>query len=599
MSFTKSTWEGKEKLVIAIDCGTTQSGVAYSYLFPGGQQSVQRVLQWPGQQAQRGEAKIPTVVWYDQDGTAQAFGAEALSTRIMNQAEDDGWDLVEHFKLHLHPVTMRTEYNINVPTLPTSGGLTLERIYADFFGYLFRHTRTFFQDRELDGENLWGKLQGSIQFVIAHPNGWGAYEQDFLRRAAVAGGLVPQSEARARVAVVSEAEASVHYVMLHADTESRLRPDVNFVVCDAGGSTVDTTVYTVTQTDPVLELKEVRSSACVQAGAIFVNQTAEEFFRSQFTAGGFDEDDLKVYIQDALNSFETEGKRGFEGSDQVDVSIKVGGHKLTEKSMGIRRGVMTIPSSEVEKFFEPWVEQIIESVKKQMEGFRVDHILLVGGFGDSPYLRRRFRQTSSFQNSAITLANDSAAKAVAEGAAIWYIQHSVVARATRFSYGIHAREAFSNSNPMHRGRKVERSSGGDHVAGVWDEIVPRGEIINTNETRTRHYWEHFDSPTPNLSTYTVPMLVYTAETDEKPYFCHDDTGRMMEDFSAACVVEGDLSNMRDSLVQRTGKNGPYWKLEFDVGILFGSTELQAIMIWKDANGVEHRSPATVIPQRFT
>ena len=37
---------------------------------------------------------------------------------------------------------------------------------------------------------------------------------------------------------------------------------MNFIVCDAGGSTVDTTVYSVASARPVLNLKEKRASAC-------------------------------------------------------------------------------------------------------------------------------------------------------------------------------------------------------------------------------------------------------------------------------------------------------------------------------------------------
>lgn len=37
---------------------------------------------------------------------------------------------------------------------------------------------------------------------------------------------------------------------------------MNFIVCDAGGSTVDTTVYSVASARPVLKLEEKRASAC-------------------------------------------------------------------------------------------------------------------------------------------------------------------------------------------------------------------------------------------------------------------------------------------------------------------------------------------------
>ena len=48
-----------------------------------------------------------------------AFGAEALSARIEDEAEEMGWTLAKHFKLHLHPQTMKEKHN-----------LTIDRTYA-------------------------------------------------------------------------------------------------------------------------------------------------------------------------------------------------------------------------------------------------------------------------------------------------------------------------------------------------------------------------------------------------------------------------------------------------------------------------------------
>jgi hypothetical protein len=65
------------------------------------------------------------------------------------------------------------------------------------------------------------------------------------------------------------------------------------------------------------------------------------------------------------------------------------------------------------------------------------------------------------------------AKAVSDGAAIWFIQHAVTTRATRFAFGIAAREYYKASNPAHAGRKVERIVGIDFIDNVWSEIVPK------------------------------------------------------------------------------------------------------------------------------
>lgn len=80
----------------------------------------------------------------------------------------------------------------------------------------------------------------------------------------------------------------------------------------------------------------------VQAGAIFVNQTAMEYFEMLFQSAGFDKEDLHAYTQEAVDSFEAEGKKAFEGPNQEDISVKVGGHRLTERAVNIRRGIMAV-----------------------------------------------------------------------------------------------------------------------------------------------------------------------------------------------------------------------------------------------------------------
>jgi hypothetical protein len=295
---------------------------------------------------------------------------------------------------------MRAANNIQVPPLPR--GTTLEKIYADFFGYLYQHTQTFFQGRVVDGSSIWQRLRGTAEFIIACPNGWGTREHAFLRKAAIVSGMVPALYAPQRVHIVSEAEASVQFVIERGNTATSfmvsslsmvvdafacsnltstlLQQGVNFIVCDAGGSTVDTTLYNVcfwiiqihglaypvtcikvSGTQPLLKLEEKRASACmcrrmrtwqadqsaisysgVQAGAIFVDQVANAHFIRQLSSVGLDKEDVKVYAQQAVNSFEAEAKKTFQGSHQDDVTVEVGDHRFNQAAIGIRRGRMTV-----------------------------------------------------------------------------------------------------------------------------------------------------------------------------------------------------------------------------------------------------------------
>lgn len=61
-----------------------------------------------------------------------------------------------------------------------------------------------------------------------------------------------------------------------------------------------------------------------------------------FSSGELEAEDLRIYTQEAVESFELEAKKGFEGPHQPDVSIKVGGHRFTERAIGVRRGILTV-----------------------------------------------------------------------------------------------------------------------------------------------------------------------------------------------------------------------------------------------------------------
>ncbi|KAG9103545.1 hypothetical protein FRC06_010030 [Ceratobasidium sp. 370] len=417
-------WEGESKIIIGIDIGTTQSGVAFAFLqkgslqsclihwclrlerFEGVDQAVHRVIQWPGQEAQNQQSKIPTLVWYDRSGKAVSFGAEALSHQAKENAEDNNWQLAKHFKLHLHPNDMKVKHDLKLDPLPD--GVSLRQIYTDFLTYLFKHTQSFFEDRIVDGSLIWKNYQPKMEVVIAHPNGWGIREQTFLRAVATDAGFASASSSH-RIRFVTEAEASVHFCIYHTNLGSRLQVGTKFAVCDAGGSTVDTTVYYVIAARPMLKLEEARASACVQAGAIFVDAAAEKYIQTALTSASLDQEDIQDYTARGVKDFESVAKRNFRDATE-DKMIEITGPHFTNTAIKTRRGRMTIAGGIVKSFFDICVGETTTSVDQQLEGLDVSHMLLVGGFGESPYLRQEFKRRYDPLGCQVTLANDSTFK---------------------------------------------------------------------------------------------------------------------------------------------------------------------------------------------
>ncbi|KAB5593094.1 Heat shock protein HSP70 [Ceratobasidium theobromae] len=558
-------WEARNKLVVGIDIGTTQSGVAIAFFETGQLPRIYRVTKWPGQESLGEQGKIPTVVWYDTDKKAVAFGAEALAPHTEEQAEDHGWTLAKHFKLHLHPDDMKAKHNLKLDNLPP--GVSLRQIYADFLGYLHKHTRAYFEDRMVDGALIWEQCKPTMEIIIAHPNGWGVREQTFLRGVAIDSGLVDSSLAPSKVRFVTEAEASVHFCIYQSNLGTRLQPGTIFGVCDAGGSTVDTTVYSVAGLRPMLKLQEKCASACVQAGAIFVDAAAEYYLHNTLSGAGLRRLDVEDYTKAGSRDFERHAKRTF-ADETKEYSIAIARSRFSNPKINVHRGHMKLPGSVVQSFFDLCVKEILASVDEQLGKLDVSHILLVGGFGDSPLLRNEFKKRYEPRGCQITLANDSASKAVADGAVIWNTISSVVSRAPRSSFGIS--NAVRYSSPVHapQGRvPFVRRDGGQWVHGAWSPIVLKASPSHARYTVGR---------TGGLSPQVFQILQYAQPEIESL------RGGLVSGFRQVCRLVGNLSDLSKALQRRDGEYGEdYWKIVFEVCIRFGGTELEAYLEWKE------------------
>lgn len=81
------------------------------------------------------------------------------------------------------------------------------------------------------------------------PAAWDAKGSEIMREAAIAAGLVASAHAgdgawRDRLKIITEPEAAAVHCA-HLTDLHHLKPSQNFIVCDAGGGTVDLAVYKV------------------------------------------------------------------------------------------------------------------------------------------------------------------------------------------------------------------------------------------------------------------------------------------------------------------------------------------------------------------
>ena len=94
-----------------------------------------------------------------------------------------------------------------------------------------------------------------------------------------------------------------------------------FAVVDAGGSTIDSTLYKCKKTTPKLILEEVCASECVQAGSVFIDRAARHMLVAKLQGSRYCDE---TYIQEILGEFERKTKRKYDGT-QASSIIKFGG----------------------------------------------------------------------------------------------------------------------------------------------------------------------------------------------------------------------------------------------------------------------------------
>lgn len=229
-------------LVIAIDFGTTYSGVAYRFLTAVDKMSanlkpmdinrhIEVLTLWPGKEAHSHE-KAPTVLAYQPDGRVKEWGFKVNDTHRIQ---------VAHFKLGLQRVSdhykeldeqfsalgnFLADPRWRHPSLPTKKAVDFT---ADFLTCLRKYAEQHLQSNA----NIRAVLGGSkVSYVITVPAIWKDGAKQLTRDAALRAGI-PETN----LVFIAEPEAAALYCATISQELDLLKGD-RFVICDAGGGTV-------------------------------------------------------------------------------------------------------------------------------------------------------------------------------------------------------------------------------------------------------------------------------------------------------------------------------------------------------------------------
>ncbi|CCA70871.1 hypothetical protein PIIN_04807 [Serendipita indica DSM 11827] len=564
-------YTGDEKIVIGFDIGTTMSAASYSHLSKGAYPVVEM---------------FPTLALYD-GSRCVACGEEALNY----DSADDHEQMAKWFKLHMHPASLK-DWTVNIPPLPN--GISIQRVYQDIMDYMLKNTQSHFEKKVVNGASIWRRNRNSMTFIFAIPNAWGHSQQQTLRQAAIDAGLFPSSKADSLVRFVTEGEASVHFVSVYGSMRHWLSVGSTFGVVDAGGSTTDSTLYTCTQVSLGIVLKEASMSECVQAAGVNVDDVLGQVLQARLANSRFgDKDNIKAMVEE----FEKKTKRLFNGNTNKNV-IKFGGSRDTDRNLGILKGQISLSKEEVLATFKPVSENIVNSIRRLISSKRPQYLLLVGGFGESPYLRSELSRIFGSQGIEVITVEQPTKKAAAEGAVVWYLRNMVKTRIARETYGTDVNCIYNQLRHNERSDQVYTAPDGlTRISGVFDPWVEKGTPVEDGFTYTVGYlttWPKEAHSKPSLGVKEVQ--VYKWEADTIPLWVLQKNRSLMPGFHYICTVQADLSHLvPHGLAVEKGPKGKYWKLDYQIAVTLpiGGAQLQARLQWYE-KGILKQGPATTI-----
>ncbi|KAH7139869.1 Hsp70 family protein-like protein [Dactylonectria estremocensis] len=363
------TYDAQEKVIIALDFGTTFSGIAFCFADQA-EPSVTSIQNWPGAEG-RSAPKVPTLINYDpSDKNTFTWGA---SIGWMNQSES-----VVGVKLLLDPSQQMPHYlkitNVkrDIKKLPKPP----VHIACDYIGAMYKHALSE-MTKAVTADYL---AICQKQFVLSVPAVWSDAAKNATLMAAKMAGLHP-------VSLIKEPEAAALYTLQSLNFS--LKEGNVFVLCDAGGGTVDLISYQVEAVLPRLQLKELVSGKGGMAGSIGLNKRFREAVENLVGPDQWHElQKQKKALFQAEKQFETEVKAAFRGGESEEYLINFPMVKIDDDAEnGLSCNCWTMTGRDVKDIFSPIIDDILKFINEQV--LEIRGIMLVGGFGGSQYLKTR------------------------------------------------------------------------------------------------------------------------------------------------------------------------------------------------------------------
>jgi hypothetical protein len=569
------------EIVVGIDFGTTYSGVAWA--LNRGTKHVNLIRDWENPTAQHSNPnsdKVPTLLSYKRESAAvAAWGFKAAAI--------DGNSL-RWFKILLEPEHKYEETPEQVTyskEILAKMEKTAQDAAADYLRFLWSYAKEHIRRHTPKDDDT----NYSHKVVITVPAMWSDVAKERTREAAEAAGIPGE------VSLVSEPEAAALAEFRDKLKKGHpLKKDDIFIICDAGGGTVDLISYKVKSSDP-LEIEECTSGKGGLCGSAYIDMGFEKFVKLKVGRENYG-NIRERYRKRMMLDFEAQVKRNFGGQDEDMRSVELVGVEDNPEE-GIIDENVTLSAAAVRTLFDHVCSQVVVLVSNQIEKVKendlnVKAVLLVGGFGASNYLHYRLENAEEIQKNNIqVIQNTDAWSSICRGATLWGLEHSEAAiakgipptvrsRIARYSYGIRMDMEFDSQ--IHSSHEGVYNESGKHV--VKDQmfwLIEKGDRMEDGREVGRKMTNSVRIGRVHILSNSKQDFYHTL------WFCEQDPPPRRFDahtVNKLCTL-GHKMRKGKLVVDNKGHRGAFGEKYRDVGftlsILLGSASLKFFVKYHD------------------
>ncbi|KAF9901100.1 Heat shock 70 kDa protein 12A [Linnemannia zychae] len=414
-------------IVVAIDFGTTFSGCAYAYA-PDDREA-RLITAWPKQDIQY--AKTPTLNLYKLVDSKYKMVEWGWKSKL----EMESPSASKHIQLSQY----KPYLDENLSLTPWKDVVSVPDAISDYL-----HAFHEYAAEKILQEFGPSYSRNCFRYCLTVPAMWSDRAKDVMRRAAIKAQLITDADHPGRLLLVSEPEAAALYCE-RACKQYDLKHGDRFLICDAGGGTVDLIAYEIALSSQGRQLSEVTKGHGASCGSMFIDLKFRNLLIKKF--GKEYHKFPKTVILKLIETFAYQLKPHFDGIEDQYLALPRSNcfdSLDNPEDIGIDDGYMCLNASELKlEVFDPVVMQVLVLIREQLASFeKCAAIFMVGGFGASSYLLGRVKQEFNGKVRTISAPYRPEVAVVCGAVYVGLSPKTVTARVSRRCYGVGVYDKF-------------------------------------------------------------------------------------------------------------------------------------------------------------